>query len=131
MEQDHGDLPIHCCADCGGVSGGGASLKMCKPCMSVKYCNVKCQKNHWSEHKKDCKQRAAKLRDEALFKEPPPKEDCPICFLPMPTKLICCVSLQPATISSVPISEYAEANEDLANDLLREDYLWRLCRLLL
>jgi len=22
--------------------------------------------------------------DELLFREPPPKEDCPICFLPMP-----------------------------------------------
>jgi hypothetical protein len=61
---------------------------MCKSCMNVKYCNAKCQKNHWATHKKDCKRRAAELRDEALFKEPPPKEDCPICFLSMPKNLI-------------------------------------------
>ena len=63
--------------------------------MSVKYCNAVCQKL-----------RAAELRDEALFKDPPPKEDCPICFLPMPTELICCLSLPPATIASVPIYDF-------------------------
>jgi hypothetical protein len=49
--------------------------------------------------KKPCKQHAAELHDEALFKEPPPKEDYPICFLPMPEKLINCVSLPLATLS--------------------------------
>ena len=76
---------------------------------------VKCQKNHWPKHKKECKQRAAELHDEALFKDPPAKEDCPICFIPMPVKLICCVSLPPATILSVPIFDFAMANEELAN----------------
>ena len=33
----------------------------------------------------------------------------------MPTKLICCVSLPPATISTVPIIDYAKANVELAN----------------
>ena len=28
---------------------------------------------------------ADRLRDESLFKEPPPKDDCPICFVPMPS----------------------------------------------
>ena len=41
------------------------------------------------KHKIECRRRAAELRDEALFKDPPPKEDCPICFLPMPTRSIC------------------------------------------
>ena len=71
-----------CCADCG--EAGGASLKVCKACMSVKYCNDACQMNHWLKHKKLCKLRAAELRDKALFKGPPAKDDCPICFLPMP-----------------------------------------------
>jgi hypothetical protein len=52
--------------------------------------------------------------DEALFKDPPSKEDCPICFLPMPVKLICCVSLPPATIESVPIYDFANVNDGLA-----------------
>jgi len=109
------DAMVHCCADCGIVAGEGVSLKACKSCMIVKYCSVNCQRNHWPKHKKECKQRAAELRDEALFKDPPAKEDCPICFLPMPLLLISCMSLPPATISSVPIYDYAEANEELAN----------------
>jgi sulfatase maturation enzyme AslB (radical SAM superfamily) len=66
------------------VAGGDVSLKACKSCMLIRYCNADCQKSHWPKHKKECKQRAAELRDEALFKDPPAKEDCPICFLPMP-----------------------------------------------
>jgi hypothetical protein len=103
---------IVCCAECG--EEGGDSLKTCKSCRQIKYCNSNCQKNHWSKHKKVCKQRAAELRDEALFKDPPPKEDCAICFIPMPFKLIYCVSLPPATILSVPIYDFAIANEELA-----------------
>jgi hypothetical protein len=103
----------HCCAECG--EEGGISLKVCKSCMLVRYCNADCQRNHWPKHKAACKLRAAELRDEALFKDPPPKEDCPICFLPLPTKLISCISLPPATILSVPIYEYAIANEELAS----------------
>jgi len=89
--------------------------------MAVKYCNAVCQKKHWAMHKKQCKLRAAELRDEALFKDPPsPKEDCPICFLPMPLKLICCFSLPPATVSSVPIHDYAISHEELAKMNLEE-----------
>jgi hypothetical protein len=101
-----------CCADCG--KEGGVSLKACKSCMQVKYCNAECQKKHWPTHKKDCKLRAAELRDEALFKDPQPMEDCPICFLPMPILLISCVTLPPATILSVPVNDFAIAHEGLA-----------------
>ena len=111
------------CADCGGEAGGdNVSLKACKACMLVKYCNVKCQRNHWPKHKKDCKRRAAELRDEALFKDPPAKEDFPICFLPMPVRFISCVSLPYATLSSVPIYDYAIANEELAGMSMEEYY---------
>ena len=95
--------------DC-GKDGGGVSLKACKSCMLVRYCNADCQKNHWAEHKRDCKRRVAELRDAALFKDPPVKKDCPICFIPMPTRLISCVSLSNATVSSVPIYDFAVAN---------------------
>ncbi|KAL7529179.1 hypothetical protein ACHAXR_002832 [Thalassiosira sp. AJA248-18] len=50
----------------------------------VKYCNLTCQKAHRPKHIKQCKKRAAEIFDEALFKTPPPKEDCPICFLRLP-----------------------------------------------
>ena len=56
-------------------------------------------------------QNFAEIRDEALFKDPPAKEDCPICFLPMPAKLISCISLLPATITSVPIYDFLIAIE--------------------
>ena len=113
MDHQHlGDATAHCCAECG--KEGGATLKVCKSCMFAKYCNADCQRNHWKKHKKECKLRAAELHDEVLFKDPPAKEDCPICFLPMPLKLICCVSLPPATILSVPIDDYATANEEMA-----------------
>ena len=99
------------------------SLKACKSCMLVKYCNVKSQKNHWAKLKKECKRRAAELHDEALFKDPPPKEDCPICFLPMPVNLICCASLPPATLTSIPIHDFALANEELAKMETKHYYL--------
>jgi tetratricopeptide (TPR) repeat protein len=104
---------VHCCANCG--EDGGISLKACKSCMLVKYCNADCQRKHWPKHKKECKQRAAELRDEALFEdELPAKEECPICLVPMPHQLIACVSLPPATISSVPVNDFGCANEELA-----------------
>ena len=116
--NNHDDAIAHCCAECGKEEG--VSLKMCKSCLETKYCDATCQKNHWPKHKKACKLQAAELRDEALFKDDPPakdppaKEDCPICCLPMPAKLICCVSLPPATIMSAPIYDFAIANEECA-----------------
>ena len=118
MDHSHS---THCCADCGSVAGEGLTLKACKACMLVKYCNAECQRKHWSTHKKECKQRAAELRDEALFKDPPPKEECPICFLPMPTNLIACMSLPEATLLSVPIYDFAIENMELASNHI-EDY---------
>ena len=69
------------CAACGK---GGDDLKTCNGCKLVKYCDATCQKAHHPMHKKECKKRAAELRDEALFKEPPPRGECPICMLPLP-----------------------------------------------
>ena len=52
----------------------------------VKYCNAACKKKHRPKHKKKCDRLVAKLYDDALFKRPPPQDDdCPICFLRMPT----------------------------------------------
>ena len=56
-----------------------------------------------SKHKNACKL----LHDEALFKDPPSKEECPICFLPMPVLMILCILVQPATESSVLIANIA------------------------
>jgi hypothetical protein len=45
---------------------------------------VSCQRAHWTKHKKECKKRVAELHDEALFKEPPDREECDICMLTLP-----------------------------------------------
>ncbi|KAL7533064.1 hypothetical protein ACHAXR_005015 [Thalassiosira sp. AJA248-18] len=69
------------CAACGEDGDG---LKACTACRLVKYCNVTCQKAHRPKHKNECTKRAAEIFDEALFKTPPPNEDCPICCLRLP-----------------------------------------------
>ena len=74
------------CANCGKE---GSNLNICNKCREAKYCNATCKKKHRSKHKKKCERRAAEsqaeLHEEQLFKQPPPKEDCPICFLPLPS----------------------------------------------
>ena len=69
------------CAKCG--KEGGDSMNTCNKCDLVVYCNAACKKKHRSRHKKNCEKRAAELFDKKLFKEPPPREECPICFLPL------------------------------------------------
>ena len=120
--MNNDDAYARCCDECDKEEGGDVSLKACKSCMLVKYCNANCQRNHWPKHKKVCKLRSAELRDEALFKDPPPKEDCAICFIPMPFKLIYCVSLPPANIYLVPIYDLAIANEELADQAMELYY---------
>ena len=87
------------CAAC-GKSGEDINLKSCNACKMVKYCNRDCQIAHRSKHKKECRQRALEIQngvdniadnmkkvsisDDKLFQEPPAKEDCSICFQPMP-----------------------------------------------
>ena len=72
------------CDNCGKGEESSGDLKACVACKLVKYCNRECQIAHRPLHKKICKKRAAELHDKALFKEHPPREDCPICFLPLP-----------------------------------------------
>ena len=74
---------VDICANCGKEGSDG--LKACTACKLVKYCNRDCQIAHRSMHKKACRKRAAEIRDEELFKQPPPKEDCSICLLCLPT----------------------------------------------
>ena len=98
------------CAACGK---GGDNLKVCTSCEQVSYCNAKCRKAHRSKHKKECRQYTAaiydgkvaarkkvdaiiekfskiEISDKELFVDPPQKEDCDICFLPIPhTSGIC------------------------------------------
>ena len=79
-ETDEEEIMLHC-AGCGVEEDGDIKLKNCTACYLVRYCGVKCQKEHRPKHKKECKKRAAELRDEILFKQP--ERDCPICCLPL------------------------------------------------
>lgn len=87
-----------CCACCGIAGVDDIKLKRCTACYLVRYCSVICQKTHRPKHKRECRKRAAELRDELLFKQPESnyRGDCPICFLPLPVEgsksfiTVCC-----------------------------------------
>ena len=81
---DKEDIALSVCANC-GKEGSGDNMNTCNKCKMVKYCNAACKKKHRSKHKKACERRVAELHDIELFKQPPPDEDCPICFLLLPT----------------------------------------------
>ncbi|KAK1733449.1 hypothetical protein QTG54_015864 [Skeletonema marinoi] len=96
--SEESDEIMMCCALCGTAEVDDIKLKTCTACKSVRYCSIKCQKEHRSQHKRACKKRAAELHDEILFKQPESshKGDCPICCLPISlekaksTMMSCC-----------------------------------------
>ncbi len=74
------------CASCGIAEVDDIKLKECDAaCKLVRYCSIKCQRDHRPQHENSCKKRAAELRDELLFKQPESslEWDCPICLLPL------------------------------------------------
>ena len=74
------------CANCDkGEDEDTNKLKACTACKLVKYCNRECQIAHRPKHKKECKKRSAEIYDEKLFKQPPPLDDCQICFIRLPS----------------------------------------------
>ena len=92
------NMALSVCANC-GKENNSDNMNTCNKCKQVKYCNAVCKKVHKKKHKKDCDEHirlaaekhneelriAAELHDEKLFKQPPPAEDCPICFIRLPT----------------------------------------------
>ena len=88
------DDVVSTCANC-GKEGNSNVMNTCNKCKMVKYCNAACKKKHRKKHKKACENRAAELRDEKLFKQPP-LEECDICMLPLPMMMkgckymVCC-----------------------------------------
>ena len=76
---------LSACANCGKGEEESVNLKTCTACKLVKYCSRDCQIAHRPQHKKECKKRAKELHDEKLFKQPPPAEECVICFIRLPT----------------------------------------------
>jgi len=82
-DKDNEDISI--CVNCGKEGDNINKLKSCTACKLVKYCSRECQIAHRPQHKKECRKRAAELHDEVLFKQPSPEDDCPICFIRIPT----------------------------------------------
>ena len=83
--NNNSTISVSVCANCGKGEEESHKLKSCTACKLVKYCNRECQIAHRSQHKKECRKRAAELHDMELFKQPPSQhEDCPICFLRLP-----------------------------------------------
>ena len=74
------------CAACGKERGDN-NMNTCNKCDLAVYCNAACKKKHRPKHKKKCEKRAAELYDEKLFRENPPREECPICMLPLPLSI--------------------------------------------
>ena len=85
-EKNEAENTPSCCASCGIAEIDDIKLMPCDDCDLVKYCSDECQEVHASSHEEECKERAAELRDELLFKQPESTHlgDCPICCLPMP-----------------------------------------------
>ena len=114
---------LTCCAnlDC-NKKAEPFTLKMCTACRSAHYCDVDCQKTHRKHHKHQCKQDAQDIKvgtdeiaksrhtkeksndsdcddDNKLFQPILPKDDCPICTLPLPINdsrsvyMTCCGNL--------------------------------------
>ena len=91
---------VMCCAGCCIKEDDDINLRKCTACKSVRYCSVKCQRDHWPDLKEECK-RAAGLRDVILFKQPKSSHlgDCPICLVPLSidlaesTMVSCCSKL--------------------------------------
>eukprot|EP00984_Skeletonema_dohrnii_P008708 scaffold3248_cov77-Skeletonema_dohrnii-CCMP3373.AAC.2 len=75
-----------CCASCGTAQVDDIKLTICDACDLVHYCSDECKQDHRSEHEQLCKERAAELREELLFRQNESSHhgDCPICFLPLP-----------------------------------------------
>jgi len=83
---------------------------------------LQCPEDHWAKLIKTAN--FVLPSHEALFKDPPAKEDCPICFL-LPTKpggVLACFSLPDATILSIPIYDFADEHEELARMDMEEYY---------
>ena len=75
-----------CCANCGKAEVDDVKLKKCGGCGLVKYCSIECQKNHWPQHKRECKKKSREIREDTLFTQPDESHlgECPICCLPLP-----------------------------------------------
>jgi hypothetical protein len=76
------DITIMLCASCRIAEVDDIKLKQCPNCDLVRYCSDNCLQGNLSQHDAQCKERAAELRDQILFRQPESTHlgDCSICF---------------------------------------------------
>ena len=43
------------CAGCGKAAAATASLLRCSRCRAAQYCDKDCQRQHWPQHKRECR----------------------------------------------------------------------------
>eukprot|EP00985_Skeletonema_marinoi_P030328 scaffold31639_cov78-Skeletonema_marinoi.AAC.1 len=125
--SDQNNIMMMYCAACGVTAEvDDIKLKNCTACDLVRYCSVKCQKDHRPQHEGECKKRAAEVRDELLFKQPESTHlgDCPICCLPLPIDLECVLM----TCCSKLICQGCSHANELRLEEERLEYRCEFCR---
>ena len=61
------------CANCGKVAEKGSTFSKCARCKTRAYCDADCQKAHWSQHKKECRDISKLLpKVKSAFPHPSP-----------------------------------------------------------
>ncbi|EJK71341.1 hypothetical protein THAOC_07236 [Thalassiosira oceanica] len=123
------DRRVDVCANCGIKSGDAVKLKDCTACRLVKYCGVDCQRAHRKRHKGACKQRAAELKDEQLYRVchgcvaaagKRGMRDCPFCRAS--------ASGDDAEILA-KLQKRVDAKDPTALEALGEQYFYGMCGL--
>ena len=114
------NVDVSVCANCGKGEEESHKLKSCTACKLVKYCSRDCQIAHRPQHKKECRKRAAELHDEKLFKQPPPKDDCPICFVQLPSLATGCRYKTCCGKTICSGCAYAPVYDDRGNEVAEE-----------
>ena len=104
--------------------GGGASLKICKSCMLSNIATPNANTSIGRSIRNSANNMLPSCAMRLSSRTRRPRRTVPFCFLPMPVKLICCMTHPPATISSVPIHNYAMSNERLATEPMEKYYSW-------
>jgi hypothetical protein len=55
-KDGNGDGVVHImCAGCGKTSAAEPNMRACTRCLTTNYCSKACQKGHWKQHKKHCR----------------------------------------------------------------------------